>query len=245
MHQKIPSSLQDVFTCKQCGLIFDDPKVLPCGDSLCFKCLKSVDFHVKKCFKCGESHELSATNLTSNPKLIEYMNLYKAELMRQQQISTAAATSRAGSKSLTGSTNHLYDSMENNARSATLPSGARNRVQSQPPCLVNLTSLAAPSMTCLSRGEMSVRLDTYMKNLESKVDLINNGYERARAKIELEFNKISDEVNEAARLLIVEINRKRETMLKDIDSYKEEMLFDYSKRYSILYCSFFDISNTF
>lgn len=207
-----------IIKCLNCGKIFDNPKLLPCGNSICLKCLQNINFCVEKCKFCSEKHIIDANHLKVNQELLKLMQQYKSQSPAVATVALKTASTITTSSN-GGSGSYQYDNMQ-------------QQYEPKQQLLHDDNESSLPIITGSNRAEMCAKLEPYMTNLKEKIDLINNGYDSSRDKIESEFEKISDEITQAADLLIAEINRKKATMLRDIESYKNEMLLDYTERFS-------------
>ncbi|RNA24103.1 hypothetical protein BpHYR1_008928 [Brachionus plicatilis] len=79
--------------------------------------------------------------------------------------------------------------------------------------------------------KMSSDLANHLVNLKQKVDIINNGYQLGRKKIENECQQVVSDINRATEQLIKEILNKRDVMINDVELYQRDVLLDYQERY--------------
>lgn len=91
-------------------------------------------------------------------------------------------------------------------------------------------NLTSTNLSYLS-PKMSSDLANHLVNLKQKVDIINNGYQLGRKKIENECQKVIGEINKATEQLIKEIINKRDVMVNDVELYQRDVLLDYQERY--------------
>src|SRR5690606_15275267 len=75
------SMIKSVLTCPICKQLFDDPKLLPCGDTFCHECIlslvKSTDDNKQvQCTECSQVHQMPHNGFTSI-RLFEQFNKQK------------------------------------------------------------------------------------------------------------------------------------------------------------------------
>ena len=79
--------------------------------------------------------------------------------------------------------------------------------------------------------KVSSDLADHLVNLKQKVDVINNGYQLGRKKIETECQNVIKEINNTTEQLIKDIKQKREALINDVELYQRDVLLDYQERY--------------
>jgi len=81
------SDIQDILKCPACKSAFDDPRILPCGDSICFDCLIFIKDRNNNenflCPECGERFK-DSNNLPVNKILKKQLNLEAKEIYRNE-----------------------------------------------------------------------------------------------------------------------------------------------------------------
>lgn len=233
--------LREILKCPHCTSMLDQPKLIPCGASMCLRCLQSIGFQIDKCPVCGLKHKINPEHLLEHPDIVRLLENYKFKY-------------DSLSKSLATSTHQLYDNMQTNRRNdrdkgsgggggtdgtgfgETSCSPDRGRSRSQPPN----NKLAALLASGLPRNEMQTRLDDYMRKLVERVGHIENGYEQTKVRIEDEIDAIKNEIHTKADMLIDQIIEKRDTMIRDVEMYKNELLVDHYERFILILFGFFE-----
>lgn len=181
------SSLENIIKCLFCSRVYEEPKILPCGNSICIKCIENLSPEIN-CKYCLKQHSIdSPEDLITNQFLVSLL-----KTLHEQQKS------------------HSYSMYDNLNEDFQITSNFKK---------VNINK------------EMYDKLNDYLTNVKSKINILNTGYEKARRKIELECDRICDDINKAAEDIIDAVEKKKQVMLNDVDSYKNELLIDYKERY--------------
>ncbi len=85
--------IQEILKCPVCKTVFDDPRMLPCGDSICFGCLilikdrnNNEQFHCPECgdlFVIKESNNLPVNKILKKQLNIEAKEVYRNEFVEE------------------------------------------------------------------------------------------------------------------------------------------------------------------
>lgn len=228
--------LREILKCPHCSNILDEPKLLPCGASMCLKCLQATHFVVAKCPVCKDKHKINPKELLEHPDTIKLLEIYKIRYETMPKSLSTSTHQLCDNKIQNGGGSRVVDSV--------IGSIDRNRARSQPPG-VKLSAL----ITGLPRNELCHRLNDYMKKLSERVAFIENGYEQTKLRIDDEIDAIKNEIHSKADMLIDQIMEKRDTMIRDVEMYKTELLVDHYERWFFFiifnYYVNFSISNCF
>ncbi len=55
--------MDDLILCPRCRSVFNSPRLLPCGETLCNNCItRQANSSVIKCIMCDKMHEIPAKN---------------------------------------------------------------------------------------------------------------------------------------------------------------------------------------
>ena len=79
------SQLSKLLTCKNFTCKLEDNRLLPCGRSICSKCidfLQSLNENRIKCLSCAEIHDIPANGFPKNLELAELLELNASEVSR-------------------------------------------------------------------------------------------------------------------------------------------------------------------
>ena len=63
-----PDQVNGILNCKKCDERLDEPKLLPCGNSICSSCASSLKLNTgdDKCLVCSNKHKMIANSLPIN-----------------------------------------------------------------------------------------------------------------------------------------------------------------------------------
>ncbi|CAF0992833.1 unnamed protein product [Brachionus calyciflorus] len=64
-------NLENTLVCPICNLRFDTPIILPCGETICAKCITTNN---SKCFFCNKKHSINQDNMLINKLLVKQLN---------------------------------------------------------------------------------------------------------------------------------------------------------------------------
>lgn len=85
------SDINEVLTCPKCNQRYIDPRVLPCGESICFKCISNIDkesSNVIKCTYCSNFHYIPTEGFPKNIKLCKIIEKKSNEVYRGKAAQT-------------------------------------------------------------------------------------------------------------------------------------------------------------
>ena len=82
------SKLNNELNCAKCNQRLDEPRILPCGDSICSYCHLSIEVNKNKfkCFFCHEEHEMPEKGLLINKGLFKVLALNPEEVFRGEKV---------------------------------------------------------------------------------------------------------------------------------------------------------------
>ena len=81
------SRIECIILCKICDQKLDDPRLLPCGRSVCHKCvdvLLDTDRQRIKCFYCAKTHDLPKDGFAPNLELSNLLELKPSKAFRSE-----------------------------------------------------------------------------------------------------------------------------------------------------------------
>ena len=79
------SKVNDILNCKKCTARLDEPRILPCGNSICSHCVSSIQLKENKefqCLVCCELHEMHKNGLPLNKTVLEILSLETIQVSR-------------------------------------------------------------------------------------------------------------------------------------------------------------------
>ena len=113
------TKLNEELTCNKCRERLDDPRILPCGDTICSDCVLSIrvaDNNKFDCLICEKKHTMPDDGLPVNKKLLAILSLKPSEVYRGQivqKLKEALNEIHKKSTQLTfGSNNGIYQIKE-------------------------------------------------------------------------------------------------------------------------------------
>lgn len=67
----------DELNCKTCNCKLDEPKILPCGTTICTKCVDLIEVKDSKfkCVSCSNEHIYPADGFITNQALVNLLSL--------------------------------------------------------------------------------------------------------------------------------------------------------------------------
>ena len=77
--------VDNILNCKKCAGRLDEPRILPCGNSICSHCVSSIQVNkIKKfeCLVCDELHEMPKNGLPLNKTVLEMLSLEAIQVSR-------------------------------------------------------------------------------------------------------------------------------------------------------------------
>ncbi len=74
--------IKKLLNCKKCEGILDQPKLLPCGKSICSLCVSSIKLNKieYECLICNNKHEMPKSGLPINESLVEILSVKTVEI---------------------------------------------------------------------------------------------------------------------------------------------------------------------
>jgi hypothetical protein len=186
--------------CPSCFLKFDSPRILPCGDSICFQCIELIKDHSQneefKCPVCEEVQNIDVNNLPRN-KILEKLltkeanEIYRNECVEELKISLDKLMYKT--EKLENYLNYPHDKITKHSKSlldqidlATeqfhqIINDSRDALFNQvkeyeKDCLGNIDSLKKPDGTVLENNLKPVELiiDEAKKIFHEKVEYLRN-----------------------------------------------------------------------
>ena len=81
-------NLYDILNCSKCKERLDDPKMLPCGDTICSNCVSSIHVNNNKfeCILCTENHLMPEKGLPTYKKLLALISIQPVEIYRSKSV---------------------------------------------------------------------------------------------------------------------------------------------------------------
>ena len=83
--------INNIFDCKKCDKRLDEPRLLPCGKSICTSCVLSIQLNLNNeydCFLCNNKHEMSKYGLPINEALVELLSFESIKRSRSNAFYT-------------------------------------------------------------------------------------------------------------------------------------------------------------
>jgi hypothetical protein len=82
------NQVNDTLNCDKCQDRVDDPRILPCGDTVCSRCLLTIHLNNNqfKCFLCDENHFLPQDGFPVNKKVLKFLSLKPTEIYRSTAV---------------------------------------------------------------------------------------------------------------------------------------------------------------
>ena len=82
------SKISDNLNCAKCQERLDDPRMLPCGDTVCSRCLSLIRVNNKQfsCLVCNEQHEMPAKGLPVNKASLALLAIQPSEVSRGRAV---------------------------------------------------------------------------------------------------------------------------------------------------------------
>ena len=80
--------LNNELNCIKCNQRLDEPRILPCGETICAYCHLSIEVKSEKfkCFVCDEDHFISEKGLPVNKRLLKVLALESKEVFRGEKV---------------------------------------------------------------------------------------------------------------------------------------------------------------
>jgi hypothetical protein len=80
--------LNNKLNCIKCNQRLDEPRILPCGETICAYCYISIEANKNKfvCFVCNENHSLTENGLPINKILLKILALESKEVYRGNEV---------------------------------------------------------------------------------------------------------------------------------------------------------------
>jgi len=79
------NQVDEVLICEYCNQIIDQPKILPCFETICSFCEQSIEIindNKFECFICKEIHEMPKNGLPFNKKLLKMLSIKPTKVSR-------------------------------------------------------------------------------------------------------------------------------------------------------------------
>jgi hypothetical protein len=82
------TKINNELNCIKCNQRLDEPRILPCGETICAYCYLSIEFKSNKlkCFVCDENHAMPAEGLPINKRLLRILALNSEEVYRSKEV---------------------------------------------------------------------------------------------------------------------------------------------------------------
>jgi len=82
------NEVNNILTCKYCEGRLEEPKLLPCGKSICSLCVLTIKLNASSeydCSACNKKHEMSKNGLPVNEALVEMLSLQAIQVVKSQE----------------------------------------------------------------------------------------------------------------------------------------------------------------
>ena len=78
--------VNDELNCSKCNERLDEPRILPCGDTVCSQCVTLIQINNERfdCILCVKSHKIAEEGLPINKKLLALLSMQPTEVSRSQ-----------------------------------------------------------------------------------------------------------------------------------------------------------------
>ena len=78
--------INDLMSCNKCHERLDEPRILPCGDTVCLSCASSIQVISEhfECILCNKKHAMPREGLPISKKLISLISMQPVEFYRGQ-----------------------------------------------------------------------------------------------------------------------------------------------------------------
>jgi hypothetical protein len=79
----------DLIKCDKCKLKLDEPRILPCGFTICFNCVESIQMkgEIFDCILCKEEHHINPSKgLPINKTVLKMLSIKPVEFSRGKQV---------------------------------------------------------------------------------------------------------------------------------------------------------------
>ena len=78
--------INDLMSCNKCNERLDEPRILPCGDTVCLSCASSIQVISEhfECILCNKKHAMPREGLPISKKLISLISMQPVEFYRGQ-----------------------------------------------------------------------------------------------------------------------------------------------------------------
>ena len=83
--------ISNALSCKKCHERLDEPRILPCGDSICTKCLSTIKIKNKQvfdCIVCKKQHIMPENGLLINKVLLDLLSVQPTDVYRGKSVET-------------------------------------------------------------------------------------------------------------------------------------------------------------
>ncbi|KAB7501753.1 Tripartite motif-containing 13, partial [Armadillidium nasatum] len=85
--------MEEITTCDICTSEFNNfekiPKILPCGHTFCFTCIRKITIGNPSCPKCRAEVKVSVNYLPTNQSILRSIDIYKSVKSSEKRISTS------------------------------------------------------------------------------------------------------------------------------------------------------------
>ena len=81
------NEVNNILTCKYCEGRLEEPKLLPCGKSICSLCVSTIKLNQSSeydCSACNQKHEMSKNGLPVNEVVVEMLSLQAIQIVKSQ-----------------------------------------------------------------------------------------------------------------------------------------------------------------
>jgi hypothetical protein len=210
----------EILMCQNCNFEYNVPIVLPCGNTICMKCIEENNYEIVYCRWCAQKHVLSRDSLLPNKLLV-------------QLISAASKIPSPKQKK-----NVFFKNLPNvdePKKTVSTPPMSRQFIRHPSIYVASEAAVAALIDTVDPKSlehfleEKNADLDTHLVKVRRKVHLVRTAAEEGRKRIDEDTSEVANRIEAAAQALIDKIEKQKFNMLEDLMAIKKELLTDYQE----------------
>jgi hypothetical protein len=107
------SQVNNFLNCKKCEGRLDEPKLLPCGNSICSHCVSLIqltNYREFECLVCQDKHEMPKNGLPISKALVDILSIKSLDVSRGNAFETLQGTLKEIENNKIGLKHHLNNS---------------------------------------------------------------------------------------------------------------------------------------
>ena len=104
------SQVNNFLNCKKCEGRLDEPKLLPCGNSICSQCVSLIqltNYREFECLVCQDKHEMPKNGLPISKALVDILSIKSLDVSRGNAFETLQGTLKEIENNKIGLKHHL------------------------------------------------------------------------------------------------------------------------------------------